>query len=74
MQEELYAKICSLSYMGDLRMLFAEDRNKVKLNQWLHKSTNLHSVGGSCNYMAKHNLFSLITLSTAGEENSTRAI
>lgn len=29
LQEELYAKICSLSYMGDLRMLFAEDRNKV---------------------------------------------
>ncbi|KAH0972735.1 hypothetical protein GBA52_024891 [Prunus armeniaca] len=29
-EEELYAKICSLSYMGDLLMLFAEDRNKVK--------------------------------------------
>ncbi|EPS68054.1 hypothetical protein M569_06720, partial [Genlisea aurea] len=29
-QEELYAHICSLSYMGDLRMLFAEDKNKVK--------------------------------------------
>ncbi|BBH01340.1 hypothetical protein Prudu_011585 [Prunus dulcis] len=29
-EEQLYAKICSLSYMGDLRMLFAEDRNKVK--------------------------------------------
>nr|XP_008346062.2 phosphatidate cytidylyltransferase, mitochondrial isoform X2 [Malus domestica] len=29
-QEDLYAKICSLSYMGDVRMLFAEDRNKVK--------------------------------------------
>lgn len=28
-QEDLYAKICSLSYMGDLRMLFAEDKNKV---------------------------------------------
>ncbi|XP_022748772.1 phosphatidate cytidylyltransferase, mitochondrial isoform X6 [Durio zibethinus] len=28
--EDLYAKICSLSYMGDLRMFFAEDRNKVK--------------------------------------------
>ncbi|XP_010260732.1 PREDICTED: phosphatidate cytidylyltransferase, mitochondrial isoform X7 [Nelumbo nucifera] len=27
---ELYARICSLSYMGDLRMLFAEDRNKVQ--------------------------------------------
>lgn len=30
-QEELYAKICSLSYMGDLRMLFAEDKNKVNI-------------------------------------------
>jgi len=29
LQEDLYAKICSLSYMGDLRMLFAEDKNKV---------------------------------------------
>ncbi|XP_021901607.1 phosphatidate cytidylyltransferase, mitochondrial isoform X6 [Carica papaya] len=29
-EADLYAKICSLSYMGDLRMLFAEDRNKVK--------------------------------------------
>ncbi|KAL8508668.1 hypothetical protein ACS0TY_019060 [Phlomoides rotata] len=29
-EEELYAKVCSLSYMGDLRMLFAEDKNKVK--------------------------------------------
>lgn len=32
MQEEFYAKICNLSYMGDLRMLFAEDRHKVS---WL---------------------------------------
>ncbi|KAJ4831197.1 hypothetical protein Tsubulata_007573 [Turnera subulata] len=29
-EEELYCKICSLSYMGDLRMLFAEDKDKVK--------------------------------------------
>ncbi|CAN6466467.1 unnamed protein product [Victoria cruziana] len=29
-EEDFYAKICSLSYMGDLRMLFAEDKNKVK--------------------------------------------
>ncbi|XP_031372873.1 phosphatidate cytidylyltransferase, mitochondrial isoform X2 [Punica granatum] len=29
-EEDLFAKICSLSYMGDLRMLFAEDRNKVR--------------------------------------------
>ncbi|GMN56086.1 hypothetical protein TIFTF001_025202 [Ficus carica] len=29
-EEDLYAKICSLSYTGDLRMLFAEDRDKVK--------------------------------------------
>ncbi|PON48000.1 Mitochondrial matrix Mmp [Trema orientale] len=27
-EEDLYAKICSLSYTGDLRMLFAEDRHK----------------------------------------------
>ncbi|KAL8555637.1 hypothetical protein ACS0TY_003442 [Phlomoides rotata] len=27
-EKELYAKVCSLSYMGDLRMLFAEDKNK----------------------------------------------
>ncbi|KAL8534652.1 hypothetical protein ACS0TY_010618 [Phlomoides rotata] len=27
-EEELYAKVCSLSYMGDLRMLFAEDKKK----------------------------------------------
>lgn len=31
LQEDLYTKICSLSYMGDLRMFFAEDKNKVKL-------------------------------------------
>ncbi|KAL9453121.1 hypothetical protein AB3S75_008839 [Citrus x aurantiifolia] len=29
-QEDLFAKVCSLSYMGDLRMLFAEDKNKVE--------------------------------------------
>ncbi|GMH01057.1 hypothetical protein Nepgr_002896 [Nepenthes gracilis] len=29
-EEDLYAKICSLSYIGDVRMLFAEDRHKVK--------------------------------------------
>ncbi|XP_024021782.1 phosphatidate cytidylyltransferase, mitochondrial isoform X2 [Morus notabilis] len=29
-EEDLYAKICSLSYTGDLRMLFAEDKYKVK--------------------------------------------
>ncbi|KDP46792.1 hypothetical protein JCGZ_11163 [Jatropha curcas] len=29
-EEDLYSKICGLSYMGDLRTLFAEDKNKVK--------------------------------------------
>ena len=29
LQEDLYSMVCSLSYMGDLRMLFAEDKNKV---------------------------------------------
>ncbi|XP_027347259.1 phosphatidate cytidylyltransferase, mitochondrial [Abrus precatorius] len=29
-EEDLYAKVCSLSYTGDVRMLFAEDKNKVK--------------------------------------------
>ncbi|KAL2935722.1 Phosphatidate cytidylyltransferase mitochondrial [Bienertia sinuspersici] len=28
-EEDLYAKICNLSYKGDMRMLFAEDRHKV---------------------------------------------
>ncbi|KAJ0082260.1 hypothetical protein Patl1_12122 [Pistacia atlantica] len=28
--EDLFAKICSLSYMGDLRVLVAENKNKVK--------------------------------------------
>ncbi|XP_052727461.1 uncharacterized protein LOC108319090 isoform X3 [Vigna angularis] len=27
-EADLYAKVCSLSYMGDVRMLFAEDKNK----------------------------------------------
>lgn len=31
LQADLYAKVCSLSYMGDVRMLFAEDKNKVVL-------------------------------------------
>ncbi|KAI5058101.1 hypothetical protein GOP47_0026271 [Adiantum capillus-veneris] len=29
-EEAFYTKICSLSYMGDIRMLFAEDKNKVQ--------------------------------------------
>ncbi|KAK7399837.1 hypothetical protein VNO78_11030 [Psophocarpus tetragonolobus] len=29
-EADLYAKVCSLSYTGDIRMLFAEDKNKVK--------------------------------------------
>jgi hypothetical protein len=29
LQEDLYATICGLSYMGDVRMLFAEDKHKV---------------------------------------------
>ncbi|CAN4078498.1 unnamed protein product [Withania somnifera] len=38
-KEDLYAKICSLSYMGDLRMLFAEDKNKV--NKIVHGQFHL---------------------------------
>ncbi|XP_076929106.1 uncharacterized protein LOC143593329 [Bidens hawaiensis] len=34
-EREIYAKICSLSYMGDLRMLFAEDKNKVRIRKLL---------------------------------------
>ncbi|KAH9627544.1 hypothetical protein KSS87_008399 [Heliosperma pusillum] len=29
-EDDLYAKICSLSYTGDLRMVFAEDKHKVR--------------------------------------------
>ncbi|KAJ7552254.1 hypothetical protein O6H91_06G047700 [Diphasiastrum complanatum] len=29
-EEDLYTTICSLSYMGDVRLFFAEDRNKVR--------------------------------------------
>lgn len=29
-EEEFYEKVCGLSYMGDVRMLFAEDKNKVQ--------------------------------------------
>ncbi|CAM6085502.1 unnamed protein product [Calypogeia fissa] len=29
-EEELYMQICGLSYLGDIRMLFAEDRHKVR--------------------------------------------
>lgn len=29
-EEDLYATICGLSYMGDVRMLFAEDKHKVR--------------------------------------------
>ncbi|KAJ0082904.1 hypothetical protein Patl1_12106 [Pistacia atlantica] len=30
-QEDLFAKICSLAYMGDLRMHFAEDKTRCSL-------------------------------------------
>ncbi|KAK4783860.1 hypothetical protein SAY86_018228 [Trapa natans] len=44
-EEELFFKICSLSYMGDLRMLFAEDRHKV--NNIVQGQFNLfHSMYG----------------------------
>lgn len=54
MQEDLYAKICGLSYTGDLRMLFAEDRNKVSSITPFIKSTKgncLHTIGESSNYV-----------------------
>ncbi|CAB4286174.1 unnamed protein product [Prunus armeniaca] len=46
-EKELYAKICSLSYMGDLRMLFAEDRNKPFIEEYETKELLRRSLSGN---------------------------
>ncbi|XP_059656373.1 uncharacterized protein LOC132303213 [Cornus florida] len=43
-EEDLYAKICSLSYMVDLCMLFAEDKNKVHILKDNLDISNVNSV------------------------------
>ncbi|XP_066339545.1 uncharacterized protein [Miscanthus floridulus] len=40
---DLYAQICSLSYMGDWRMLFAEDKDKRVISSRLPRSRLLTS-------------------------------
>ncbi|XP_062198292.1 uncharacterized protein LOC133901014 isoform X2 [Phragmites australis] len=60
---DLYAQICSLSYMGDLRMLFAEDKDKEYIAEGLLKTSShgqQKSFQQDCSRSATNELFSVL--------------